>query len=166
MANWAWPEIFDEESARDAAHKAGGWAAFVAGLTALFAVISLTSGTSVMGADGWSLIDAALFAAVAWRTWCGSRGWAIAGLAIYCIGVLYRIASHPPGVSILTIFIILALINGVRGTFALHRFIEMKKQEAMNAMVDTGAQAYQAYASTTSVPPPPPPPPRPPETPK
>jgi hypothetical protein len=161
MANWAWPEIIDEDSARDAAHKAGGWAAFVAGLTALLAVISMTSGVSVMGVNSWSLIDAALFAAVAWRTWCGSRAWAVAGLGIYCLGVLYRVATHPPGIGIPTIIIILALINGVRGTFGLHKFIEMNKQEAMNAAAGVTSQPYQAYAATTSVPPPPPPPPMP-----
>ena len=163
MANWAWPEIIDEDSARDAAHKAGGWAAFVAGLTALLAVISMTSGVSVMGVNSWSLIDAALFAVVAWRTWCGSRAWAVAGLGIYCLGVLYRVATNPPGIGILTIIIILALINGVRGTFGLHKFIEMKKQEAMNAAPGVPYQPYQAYAATTSVPPPPPPPPEPPK---
>ena len=158
MANWAWPEIINEDSARDAAHMAGGWAAFVAGLTALFSIISLTSGVSVMGITSWSLIDAGLFAVVAWRTWCGSRAWAVAGLSIYCLGVLYRVATHPPGISILSIIIILALINGVRGTFGLHKFLELKKLEGMNEALGVGYQPQQAYAATTSVPPPPPPP--------
>ena len=142
---------------------AGGWAAFVAGLTALFAIISLTSGVSVMGITSWSLIDAGLFAAVAWRTWCGSRAWAVAGLAIYCLGVLYRVVTTPPGIGILTIFIILALINGVRGTFGLHKFLELKRQEGMNEALGVGYQPQRAYAATTSVPPPPPPPPEPPK---
>ena len=145
---------------------AGGWAAFVAGLTALLSFISLGTGQSVMGITQWSLIDAVLFAVVAWRIWCGSRAWAVAGLGIYCLGVLYRVVTQPPGIGILTIIIILALINGVRGTFGLHKFIEMKKHEAnegMNQALGVGYQPYQAYAATTSVPPPPPPPSEPPK---
>lgn len=153
MANWAWPEIVDEDSARDAAHRAGGWAAVVAGLTGLLAIVSMVGGVSLMGIRPLSLIDAALFAIVAWQTWGGSRAFAVAGLSLYSVGVLYGIVTHPPGVSILTIIIMLALINGVRGTFGLHKFEEMKKQEMV---MQPPPMAYQAAMPTTSVPPPPP----------
>jgi hypothetical protein len=83
MANWAWPEIIDEDSARDAAHKAGGWAGFVAGLTTLLALISAFGGISIMGITVFSLVDAALFAVVAWQTWRGSRISAVIGLSLY-----------------------------------------------------------------------------------
>src|SRR5450755_1150960 len=46
MANWAWPEINDEDSARDAAHIAGGWAGVVAGVTTLLAAVSIFGGVS------------------------------------------------------------------------------------------------------------------------
>jgi hypothetical protein len=153
MANWAWPEIIDEDSARDAAHMAGGWAAVVAGLTAILAIVSMVGGVSIMGIRSLSLIDAALFAIVAWQTWRGSRAFAVAGLSLYSVGVLYNIVTHPPGVGVLTIIIMLALINGVRGTFGLHKFEEMKKQEMM---MQPPPMAYQAAMPTTSVPPPPP----------
>lgn len=102
------------------------------------------------------MVDAALFAVVAWRTWCGSRAFAVAGLSLYALEVLYNVVTHPPGVGILTIIIMLALINGVRGTFGLHKFEEMKKQEQM---MQPPPMAYQAAMPTTSVPPPPPLPP-------
>jgi hypothetical protein len=156
MANWAWPEIIDEDSARSAAHMAGGWAGVIAGLTTLLAVISMAGGTSVMGIGPWSLVDAALFAVVAWRTWCGSRAFAVAGLSLYALEVLYNVLAHPPGVGILTIIIMLALMNGVRGTFGLHKFEESKKQRIVN---QPPPMAYQAAMPTTSVPPPPPLPP-------
>jgi hypothetical protein len=163
MANWAWPEIIDEDSARDAAHKAGGWAAAVAGITALLAVISLT-GSSLFGITPLSLVDAALFGVVAWRVWYGSRAWAVAGLSLYSLEVLFSVINHPPGVGILTIIVLLALINGVRGTFALHKYMEMNQQQAMSAAQAAGAQNYQPYMPTTAVPPPPPlPPPDPPK---
>jgi hypothetical protein len=153
MANWAWPEIIDEDSARDAAHMAGGWAGVVAGLTTLFAVISIFGGVSVLGIRAWSLLDAALFGVVAWRVWAGSRAWAVTGLSLYCLEVLYGMVTHPPGVGILTIIIVLALINGVRGTFGLHKFIEMRQQQMM---IQQPPMAYQAAMPSTSVPPPPP----------
>jgi hypothetical protein len=157
MANWAWPEIIDEDSARDAARKAGGWAAVVAGLTGLLALISL-SGSSWFGITPWSLVDAALFGVVAWRVWNGSRAWAVAGLSLYSLEVLFSIVTHPPGVGILTIIILLALINGVRGTFALHKYVELNQQQHAYAAQAPAMQA-QPYMPTTSVPPPPPPPP-------
>lgn len=160
MANWAWPEIIDEDSARDAAHMAGGWAGVVAGLTTLFAIISIFGGISVMGIRAWSLLDAALFAVVAWRIWCGSRAFAVAGLALYSLEVLYGVVTHPPGIGILTVIIMLALINGVRGTFGLHKFEELKKQQMM---YQPPPMAYAAAMPTTSVPPPPPLPPDPPK---
>ena len=155
MANWAWPEIIDEDSARDAAHKAGGWAGVVAGLTTLFAIISILGGVSVLGIRAWSLLDAALFAVVAWRVWAGSRAWAITGLSLYCLEVLYGMVTHPPGIGVLTVIIVLALINGVRGTFGLHKFQEINKQQMM--MSQPPAMAYHAAMPSTSVPPPPPP---------
>ena len=155
MANWAWPEIIDEDSARTAAHMAGGWAGVVAGITTLLAVISMAGGGSVMGISAWSLVDAALFGVVAWRIWCGSRWFAVAGLSLYALEVLYSVVTRPPGVGILTIIIMLALINGVRGTFGLHKFEELKKQQMM---YQPPPMAYQAAMPTTSVPPPPPPP--------
>lgn len=155
MANWAWPEIIDEDSARDAAHMAGGWAGVVAGLTTLFAVISIVSGIRVMGINAFSLVDAVLFAVVAWQTWRGSRAFAVAGLSLYGLEVLYSVATHPPGIGILTIIILLALINGVRGTFGLHKYEQLKQQQMM--MTQPPPMAFQAAMPSTSVPPPPPP---------
>jgi hypothetical protein len=153
MANWAWPEIIDEDSARDAAHMAGGWAGVVAGITTLFAVVSIFGGVSVMGIRAWSLLDAALFGVVAWRIWCGSRAFAVAGLSLYALEVLYGVVTHPPGIGILTIIVMLALINGVRGTFGLHKFEEINKQQMM--MSQPPPMAYHAAMPSTSVPPPP-----------
>jgi len=156
MANWAWPEIIDEDSARDAAHMAGGWAGVVAGLTTLFAVISIVSGIRVMGINAFSLVDAVLFAVVAWQTWRGSRAFAVAGLSLYGLEVLYSVATHPPGIGILTIIILLALINGVRGTFGLHKYEQLKQQQQL-MMTQPPPMAFQAAMPSTSVPPPPPP---------
>jgi hypothetical protein len=159
MANWVMPEIIDEESARDAVHKAGGWAAFVGGLTALLAIISMATSNSIMGIGSSALIDAALFGIVAWRVWNGSRAWAIIGLALYSVEVVFNVIRHPPGIGILTIIVYLALINGVRGTFSLHKYMEINIRQQLAAQAAALPQAAgPAYMPTTLTPPPPPPP--------
>jgi hypothetical protein len=154
MANWAWPDIHDEDSARSAAHVAGGWAAAVAIITALLVLINLLSSSQIMGIGRLALIDSALFAIVAWRVWVGSRAWAVTGLVLYAFEITWNVVTHPPGVGILTIIIVLALINGVRGTFSLHKFLEMKRPE-MQPVLASAASA--TYMPTTTTPPPPPP---------
>jgi hypothetical protein len=154
MANWAWPEISDEDSARNAAHVAGGWAFAVAGITTLLAVISM-AGAPIMGMSAWSLLDAVLFAVVGWRVWNGSRPWAVTGLVVYCLEIAMNVIEHPPGVGILTIVVVLALVNGVRGTFALHKYVEMNKPQPQDQPMAQSAGA--TYMPTSSTPPPPPP---------
>jgi hypothetical protein len=152
MANWAWPEIIDEDSARDAAHMAGGWAGIVAGLTALFAVISIVGGVSVMGAGPLSLVDAALFAVVGWQTWRGSRAFAVAGLSLYGLEICFGIVSHRSGVGVLTFVILLAFVNGVRGTFGMNKYKGTSHQQALSANSFT----FQGAMPATSAAPPPP----------
>jgi hypothetical protein len=152
MANWAWPEIIDEDSARDAAHMAGGWAGVVAGLTTLFAIISIIGDVSVMGAGPLSLVDAALFAVVGWQTWRGSRAFAVAGLSLYGLEICYGILSHRYGIGVLTFVILLAFVNGVRGTFGLHKFKGTSHQQAFDATSFT----FHGAMPATSTPPAPP----------
>jgi hypothetical protein len=156
MANWAWPEIVDEDSARSAAHMAGGWAAIIAGITAVVAVVRMFA--SGQNEAALSLVDAALFGVVAWRVWNGSRPWAVAGLALYCLEIVISVINRPPGVGIFTVIVILALVNGVRGTFKLHQYVEARKQQ--EAMVQSAAAAAAAMPQipTFSAPPPPRPP--------
>jgi hypothetical protein len=137
MANWAWPEIMDEDSALDASHKAGWWAGVVGGLTGLVAVISLVAGTAVMGIGPAALFDAALFGIVAWRVWNGSRPWAVAGLALYLFEIGWNLTHHH-GIGILTVIIILGLVNGVRGTFALHKYREEKTRMMQSQPLSQG----------------------------
>lgn len=157
MANWAWPEICDEDSARDATHRAAVWAAVVAGLTALLAIAGIVASQPIFGIGPSALLDAALFGVVAWRIWNGSRPWAVTGLLLYCFEVIWSVATHPPGVGILTIIILLALVNGVRGTFGLHRYLEIKKQQEAFSQTQALGQAsgFAAYMPSTSTPPPP-----------
>jgi hypothetical protein len=104
----------------------GTWAAcFVAGLTALVAVASLSG---ILPADfpikGWALVDAALFGVIAWGIYRMSRVAAVAGLAVYILERIYMqsaLGAKAGSGIVVTILIILAFINAVRGTFAYHR---------------------------------------------
>jgi len=147
MANWAWPELVNEDSALDASHKAGGWAAFVAGLTVLLVVIGMLTGSALMGISPSALVDAALFGLVAWRVWNGSRPWAVAGLVLYLFEILWNLTHHH-GVGLLTLIVVLALANGVRGTFALHNY-RAEKAEMMQSQQNS--QASAAAAGSTSI---------------
>lgn len=147
MANWAWPEIMDEESALDASHKAGGWAGFIGAFTALLATISLVTGTTLMGIEGGALFDAALFGIVAWRVWNGSRPWAVAGLTLYLFEIGWNLTHHG-GFGILTVIVVLALVNGVRGTFALHNY---RAEKAKMMESQPNSQASAAAAGSASI---------------
>ncbi len=104
----------------------GTWAAcFVAGLTALVAVAAL-SGILPPGfpISGWALVDAALFGVIAWGIYRMSRVAAVAGLVVYILERIYMqsaLGAKAGAGIVVTILIILAFINAVRGTFAYHR---------------------------------------------
>ena len=77
---WLWPNITDIKSAKDAAKQGVGVAIFVAGVTALFAILSLFGVEMV---TIWALLDAAIFAGIAFAIYKMSRVAAIFGLAFY-----------------------------------------------------------------------------------
>ena len=71
----------------------------------------------------FGFVDAALLAGIAVGISCKSRIAAIAGFAIYMTGRAYQIAvTGRPGGLVLTFLVALALLHGIRGTFAFHRF--------------------------------------------
>jgi hypothetical protein len=118
-----WPDVFDVKSAKSAA-KQGWQAAFVvSSLTAVISLIAAVRG-SFLGYDAWSFIDSVFTAIIGWRIMRMSRVWAFVGLTYWILNVAAR-AINPTGtfsaVSIVTIIILFAFINGVRGTFACHR---------------------------------------------
>ena len=107
----------------------------------------MATGSVLMGIGPSALVDAALFGIVAWRVWNGSRPWAVAGLALYLFEVGWNLTHHH-GVGILTVIVVLALANGVRGTFALHNY-RAEKEKMMQSQPN--AQASAASAGSTSI---------------
>lgn len=90
-----WPSIESQSNATDVMH----FAAFTAGLSAFVtAGISLDAiyeGHAVMGISGWALVDAAVFAIVAWRIYRLSLPWAIVGLALFTVEKTGRDYASP-----------------------------------------------------------------------
>ena len=126
---WYWPEIDDASSAEDAVRFAVGASLFIAGVTTLLAVLSLIYQKPVFGLNGWSLVDAGLFAVVAWRIHKMSRAWSIVGLLLYLLEVGERLVSGVGGaVGVLTIVFILGFVGAIRGTFAFHRYRKVEGQ--------------------------------------
>ena len=120
---WYWPTIEDESSAQHATKAAVGVCGFIAAVTALIAILSIVYRKPMLGLDAWGLIDAVIFALIAWRISKVSRAWAIVGSLMYLLEVGYKLVMNPSGaLGVLTIIFILTYINAIRGAFAHHRF--------------------------------------------
>jgi hypothetical protein len=113
MANWVWLDIVDESSAREATCMASD----------LIAALCLLSLLAVFASAGpVSLLGAALFGLVAWRVRKGSRAWAVAGLVLYSLKLLFV------GASMFSLIPLFVLLNGVRSTFAFRKYTAWSKQ--------------------------------------
>jgi hypothetical protein len=119
----------------------GTWAAcFVAGMTAILALISIAA-PSPLGfpVNAWSLIDAMIFGVIAWGIYYASRIAAVTALIYYAVGQVFMIATtidsaRKYSVNPVTILVLLAFINSIRGTFAYHR---LRKAVNNSADVET-----------------------------
>ena len=131
--SWYWPKISSVADAIEASNL-GFWAAvFVAGLTAIFATLTLILKKDIVGVNPLAYIDAILFAVIAWRIRRRSRAFAVAGLCLFIVEKIVQFSTQPRIVgsaSFMAAIITLLFINGVRGTFAFHRFSANAPQSA------------------------------------
>lgn len=89
---------------------------------ACFIVAALTAALAVYSAARLALIDAAMFTGVGVGLREGSRAAAVWGFVLYLIEQAASIAvSGIP--SVMSIFIIVILFNGIRASYAHHRFL-------------------------------------------
>jgi hypothetical protein len=131
---WLWPSIANPSDAENAVKIGAGAAMFLAILSCVLAVAAVMTERPQAGVDGWGMVDASLFALVAWRISERSFPWAIAGLALYLLEVLWGLITFTPGaLGIVTVFIVLAFVGGVRGTYFLRNL--------KNAQPDLTAEA-------------------------
>jgi hypothetical protein len=130
-SSWYWPDVSDIDGARDAT-RYGMWCAIlVAGVTALLSLLAF-SGTRIMGVTPVSLIDAAIFAAIAFGLSRYSRFAAVAGFTLYLIEKIYAfvVTGSVLGVGVLGIVILFGFLNGMRGAFAYQKLSAAASQPA------------------------------------
>jgi hypothetical protein len=116
-----WPEI-DSQAGADEAITLGYWAAF--GAAVLGAITSLIA---MFGAGPTGLIDAVVFAL------CGlgiMRRWRTAAVLALLLLVANLVLAG--GIGVVTFFILLGLVNGVRGTFLWRKLSRMPRPEVFD----------------------------------
>ncbi len=113
--NKLFPEITDRETAKKAAGQGVGAAALVSLITAIMAI------GGWLGAGPGALLDAALFAAIAFGIHKMSRTAAVLGLILYLVERIFAMAkgTGTSGMA-MTVMLTIAFIQSVRATFAYH----------------------------------------------
>lgn len=122
--SWFWPDVSDLDGAKDAT-RYGMWCSLlVAGVTALFAVLSLL-GIKLMGITPAALLDAALFGAIGFGLSRYSRFAAVAGFVLYLVEKIYAVYTTGSilGAGVLGVIILFGLLNGIRGAFAYQKLL-------------------------------------------
>jgi hypothetical protein len=116
-SSW-WPSIQNPETAVKAMQFGAYTAALSAILTAGISGAAIYLRHPVLGMDAWALVDATLFAIVAWRVYRQSLPWSIAGLVIFSLERLLAFISNPHliiGGVIATVIFLPYYVNAVRG---------------------------------------------------
>jgi succinate dehydrogenase hydrophobic anchor subunit len=123
-SNWFWPDVSNLEEAKKACRVAMWCAIVVAGVTTLFSVLAI-SGAKMKGipVDGSALIDAALFAGIAFGLSRYSRFAGVAGFVLFLFERIYMMAKSASPFSglIFGVFLLLGFLHGMRGAFAYHK---------------------------------------------
>jgi hypothetical protein len=123
--NFFWPDVSTLDGAHWAARQAAHAAAFVAVATGIAATLALlgVQFVKMLGINGWSLVDAGIFAIVAFYLYKDSRVAAWTGLVLFVVERVFMLMTVPAARTgpVMAIAFILAFVGGVRGTMSLHR---------------------------------------------
>ena len=112
-----WPSVRTDDEAIKAVKQASGVALFCAAVFTLFGFLAVTPvGRDIFGVT--NLVDAFLFALIAWGIWKQSRLAAWSGLVL-CLSEVWRLRTME-NYWMLAIILLLTFIAGIRGVHALH----------------------------------------------
>lgn len=119
--NWLWPEVNTIEDSKNTARYGVIAAGIVSGTTAIFAILSLFGFVIIGPLNIWALLDASLFALIAFGIHKMSRTASLLGLLFYLLEQINVI--YTAGGTNWFVLIVLAtlFIHGVRGTFAYNK---------------------------------------------
>lgn len=120
--SWFWPDVSDIDGAKDATRYGMWCAVLVSGFTAVFAILALL-GIRLMGVAPAALLDAVLFAAIAYGLYRYSRFAAVAGFVLFLLEKTYALMQTGSilGVGVLGVVILFGFLNGMRGAFAYQK---------------------------------------------
>jgi signal transduction histidine kinase len=119
------PEINSRESAIQVTYQGVLAAVFSCVITVILAVLSL------FGFNPWCLVDAIIFAVVAWRIYRLSFSWSVIGLVLFIIEKVYQLFSstivHPNIFGwIIAAVCVMCYVNSIRATWFLRKNNEPK----------------------------------------
>jgi len=118
--NWIWPDVSDKTSARKAVEQGVLACGIIAALDAGIAIYANLNHQRFAGYGASIWIDGVLFALIGWGLWKNSRIASALGLLLMAIEIADKLLHHPKTFNFVTIFLLLAILNSVRGAFALH----------------------------------------------
>ena len=124
VSNWKrgfWPDITDLASARKTG-RFGAWAAFTVAAVTSFVVLLGQFGIEVMNIDTWAMVDATLAAGLGLGIWRMSRVCAITMLLLYILQRITEWSEFGFRNPLMPVILGTLLLNGIRGTFAYHRY--------------------------------------------
>jgi hypothetical protein len=123
-SNWIWPSITDAVSAKKASRR-GVWACgYCAGFPLLFLIFSAFDiGIREIPVRVEHLIDISVFAIIGWGIYKLSRFAAVAGLAFFLIVKVIEVTYRGIRAPIVTLIIMIAFSNSIRGIFAYHEYV-------------------------------------------
>ena len=136
-ARWIW-EMPDKASARKAVKVGSRLCMFVAAIDAGIGLYALNTHRTFEGYGASILVDAGLFAIVAWRLWKNSRTWAVIGVIVLVLGIVNTLREHIQFFGAGSILVFVFTLNAARGTFVLHKFNQTAEVDPETSVTPAG----------------------------
>jgi len=117
MSTNYWPKIENTQVATEQMRHGSYTAGITAVLTASLGIAAIVLDHPVLGITGWALVDAAVFAVVAWRVYCLSLLWAFAGFVLFVGERVFSFMNNQGSIASLVVGVLFGLmyLHAVRG---------------------------------------------------
>lgn len=125
--DWIWPAIIDIETSKKASRQGFWAAAYCSGATVLLVILNQLN-IQILDLSLWALLDASIFALIAWGIDRMSRTASVFGIALYIFERIDMWSQYGPKNPVMAIIITLMFIHSIRGTFLYHKFIKERGQ--------------------------------------